>query len=79
MTRSTTEHSAVFKEEEAAAYLGLSRATLRRGRMEGKRDRRCQTPPFVRLGRAVRYIRTDLDQWLSEHRVDPAAGRVSGK
>lgn len=60
----------VFRECEAAIYLGLSRATLRRGRMEGARAGRCETPPFIRMGRAIRYLQADLDLWLQSHRVD---------
>ena len=58
-----------LSEEEAAHYLGISRASLRQGRMEGRRNGRIPPPPFVRLGRKILYIREDLDRYLAENRV----------
>jgi hypothetical protein len=26
-------------------------------------------PPYIRVGRAIRYLRADLDRWLAAHRV----------
>lgn len=57
-----------YTEIETAQYLGVSRATLRTGRMEGKRGKRMTTPPFVKVGRKVIYLRDDLDRWLEENR-----------
>lgn len=59
----------VFTEIEAANYLGLHPTTLRKSRMEGNHGKRCPSPPFVRLGRAIRYLRKDLDNFLAQHRV----------
>lgn len=58
-----------YREQEAADYLGVSRSTLRQARMEGPRERRISSPPYVKFGRSVRYLKEDLDQWLSRHRV----------
>jgi predicted DNA-binding transcriptional regulator AlpA len=55
-------------ESEAAVYLGLSRSTLRQARMSGSRAR-IPPPPFVRLGRTIRYLKDDLDRWLDQHRA----------
>jgi excisionase family DNA binding protein len=44
---------------EAAAYLGSSRSTLAKRRLRG------DGPRFFRLGRAIRYRREDLDEWLA--------------
>lgn len=30
-------------------------------------------PPYLKLGRTVRYRRSDLDRWAAAQRVDPAA------
>ncbi|HAR38571.1 MAG TPA: DNA-binding protein [Porphyromonadaceae bacterium] len=57
-----------YSEEEAAYYLGLSRASLRQGRMEGRRENRLPPPPYVRLGRKILYLKDDLDRWLEENR-----------
>ncbi|WP_028886763.1 helix-turn-helix transcriptional regulator [Teredinibacter turnerae] len=51
-------------EIEAARYIGMSRSFLAQARMEGKRENRTPAPPFIKIGRSVRYLRSDLDQWL---------------
>ena len=52
-------------EQETAQYIGMSRSFLRQSRMEGSRDNRTPAPPFIKIGRAVRYLRDDLDNWLN--------------
>jgi predicted DNA-binding transcriptional regulator AlpA len=69
MTANLRNFFEVFNEPEAAAYLGVSRASLRRGRMEGKREKRLPPPPFIRLGRSIKYLKSDLDAYLQSHRV----------
>lgn len=54
----------VFTEIETAAYLGMSRSYLRQSRMEGNRQNRTPATPFIRIGRSIRYLKEDLDQWL---------------
>jgi len=61
---------AVWDETEAAAYLGLSRSSLRKGRMDGKRDNHVEPPPYLKLGRRIGYLKADLDAWLLSHRVE---------
>ncbi len=56
----------VLNEEETSEYIGMSRSYLRQARMEGIRKNRKIAPPFIKIGRAVRYLREDLDQWLTE-------------
>ena len=56
----------LFNEVQAGRYLGgkaspVSPRTLQRWRMEGA------GPTFVRIGRLVRYRRSDLDSWLGAH------------
>ena len=60
----------LFTEQQTSDYLEMSESFLRQSRMEGKREGRTPGPPFVRIGRAVRYRLSDLDAWLSEHRVE---------
>lgn len=43
----------------AAARTGLAAATLEKKRVAGS------GPPFVKLGRAVRYRVADLDAWIA--------------
>lgn len=53
-----------LSENEAAAYIGMSRSFLAQSRMDGPRQGRTPAPPFIKIGRSVRYIREDLDRWL---------------
>ena len=57
-------------ETEAATRLGLKVATLRAWRNQGR------GPAYVRLGRAIRYLSTDLDEFLHSNRHNPGAGQV---
>jgi len=49
-------------EGEAAARLGLKIATLRAWRHQRR------GPTFLRLGRAIRYLSTDLDEFVQANR-----------
>jgi len=61
----TTENKRALSEIETAEYIGMSRSFLRQSRMEGNRENRTPAPPFIKIGRAVRYLREDLDNWLN--------------
>jgi hypothetical protein len=67
----------LINEDEAAAYIGMSVAYLQAGRSKGVIGKRTPTPPFYKIGRLVKYSPPDLDQYLSERRVDPAARKAS--
>lgn len=58
-------------ETDAAARLGLKVATLRAWRHQGR------GPAFVRLGRAIRYLTTDIDAFLHANRHSSTANRES--
>jgi len=63
-----------FSEADTAEYIGMSRSFLRQARMNGDRPGRVAGPPFLKIGRSVRYLRKDLEEWLLQHRVErPAA------
>jgi predicted DNA-binding transcriptional regulator AlpA len=53
-----------YTEQETASYIGMSRSFLRQARMDGNRKGRTIAPPFIKIGRAVRYLKEDLDAWL---------------
>lgn len=57
-------------ENEAARYIGMSVPFLRQSRMDGPREGRTSGPPYMKIGRSVRYLLEDLDNWLLEHRID---------
>lgn len=58
-----------FTEAEAARFIGFCRSYLRHARQDG-----CG-PPVVRIGRQVRYLRSDLLHWLESHRAESATPR----
>ena len=53
-------------EIETSAYIGMSRSYLRQARMDGNRDKCTPAPPFIKIGRSVRYLIEDLDNWLDQ-------------
>lgn len=63
----------LLDEGPAADYIDMSAAFLRAGRCKGVVGNRTPPPPHLKIGRAIKYDRRDLDQWLAERRVDPAA------
>jgi predicted DNA-binding transcriptional regulator AlpA len=50
--------SPLFTEEQAALYLTRSVSSLRRDRKRGT------GPGFVKIGRSVRYLRSELDRFI---------------
>lgn len=60
-----------ISEKDAATYLGISRFSLRQGRCNGRRDNSMPPPPYVRVGRRILYIISDLDRWLATYRISP--------
>ena len=57
-------------EAEASCYTGAKVSYLRAARIG-----RCDGPPYVRMGRAVRYSIADLDAWLLARRVGGREGK----
>ena len=53
----------ILTTPEAAQYVRLGKPTLERFRLTGN------GPQFCKLGGAVRYRRTDLDDWLASRLV----------
>ncbi len=63
--KQATEYSAseYFDRLETAAYLNLSAHTLDRWRSEKSHL------PYFKIGGAIRYKKSDLDEYLDQHRV----------
>ncbi|STX39270.1 DNA-binding protein [Legionella feeleii] len=59
----------VFKEAEAAGYICMSRSFLSQDRAYGTLANRTPGPKYIRIGRAIRYLKDDLDLWLEQHRI----------
>ena len=51
-------------EKEAAHYIGMSVAFLKKDRCEGKIGNRTIGPKYLKIGKSVRYLKEDLDIWL---------------
>jgi excisionase family DNA binding protein len=62
-TQFTSHHTRrhLVDETEAAEMLGLSKRTLQAWRVRGG------GPPFLKLGRLVRYDTTSLWDWVTAH------------
>ncbi len=60
--------SRALTEQETSQYIGMSRSFLRQSRMEGNRSGRSIAPPFIKIGRSIRYLKDDLDLWLESFR-----------
>lgn len=59
----------ILNDKEAAKYLGLSESFLRQCRSVGNRQGIAKGPRYLKLGRAVRYKLSDLEEWIEENRV----------
>lgn len=60
-----TARDVLLTPEEAAQELRLPVRQLQQWRYRGL------GPAYIKVGRAVRYPRTDLDAWLTANRVEP--------
>jgi len=54
----------LFSNAEAAAYIGVEKETLDCWRCSGR-----YLIPFIKVGRLVKYRKSDLDEWLNSRRV----------
>jgi excisionase family DNA binding protein len=65
-------HQDYLTTTRAAEYLGLSRQFLEGARHKGG------GPAYIKLSRAVRYRRADLDAWMLGHRRQHTAQATGG-
>lgn len=66
----TIVHFQLLTTKEAAQYLRLGKPTLERFRTTRV------GPPYIKLGGAVRYLKTDLDRWVDRNaclRAEPSS------
>ncbi len=54
----------VLNEKETSLYTGMSCSWLRQARCY----RWSHAPKHMKVGKAVRYARADLDKWIAERR-----------
>jgi len=69
-TASPSQDSDPMTEHKAATRLGLKVATLRAWRHQGK------GPAFLRFGRAIRYLASDLDDFMRTNRHQPISESI---
>jgi excisionase family DNA binding protein len=55
----------LYSVKEACSYLKVSIHTLNKWRSEKK------GPPYIKMGRYVKYNRESLDRFLHNHEIDP--------
>jgi hypothetical protein len=67
-----TKKRELMDEGPASKYIDMSVAFLRSGRLRGVIGNRTPSPPYLQLGRSIKYDVRDLDEWLQARRVDPA-------
>lgn len=63
------EQIEILTEDQAAKYIGMSRSYLNADRSHGPRIKRTKGPVFMKIGKAVRYKKEDLDAWLQQNRI----------
>jgi predicted DNA-binding transcriptional regulator AlpA len=69
MENSAPQHffsDALWREKETAQFLGYkNHRTLA--------NRRCKRlgPPYIRIGRNIRYSKQAVLEWLEKHKVEP--------
>ena len=51
-------------DRNAAKYIGVSVSWLRQKRCYGAMGNAMKPPQFIKIGRCVRYLKSDLDTWL---------------
>lgn len=63
-------HPKTLTEKEAARYISMSIPFLRQSRTDGNRQNRTPAPSYIKIGRSVRYLISDLDNWLLANRIE---------
>lgn len=60
----------LLSERQVSERYNLSRPLLRKLRCEGQRQGHCPSPPYIKLGRMVRYRVAHIEAWLQENTVE---------
>jgi predicted DNA-binding transcriptional regulator AlpA len=69
----------LINEKEAAKLLALSPATLRIQRCTGATPNGLPKIPYIKIGRAVRYRRADIERYIDACAIarEPYKGKTS--
>ena len=65
MSQRDNQSAVLLTSVNAAKYLGVSPGLLRLARVTGEIFKGIKAPPFLKMGRAIRYKKDDLDNWLA--------------
>lgn len=71
-TQSTAEPETLLTSDQVASWLGIRRCTLEKARSTRLGD----FPPYIRIGRAVRYRPADVEAWLAQHAFNTDGTRI---
>lgn len=58
-------------EQAASALIGVSVSSLQKMRMRG------DGPPYAKVGQRVRYLPTNLREWIGQHVVTSTSGAAA--
>ncbi len=58
----------ILNTKQAADFLGFSEITLKMSRTSGKMAG-TKAPPYIKVGKSVRYKQSDLIDWLGQFEV----------
>ena len=67
-----------LKTEQAAKCLGIAKSDLDRARVDGTLSG-VEPPPFVRIGKRVRYPATDLKIWANRFKRQTTVAEETAK
>lgn len=67
----------LIMEVEAAKALGVAHGTLKAARLHRLQSNPLRDLPYVQIGRAIRYSRSDIADWIERHTVR-GDGEVAG-
>lgn len=70
--RRPSDPDRLLTSDEVANWLGIRRCTLEKARSTRLGD----FPPYIRVGRTVRYQRIDVEQWLQKQAFNTDGTRV---
>lgn len=61
----------LITEAEAARVLSLAAGTLKKARIHRLANNPLRDLPYVRIGRSVRYRRSDIEAYIEAHAIYP--------
>mgnify|MGYP006451350803 CR=1 FL=1 len=73
MTAETQTSLDLDTETEAARVLGVCPGTLKAARLNRLKSNPLRTLPYVKIGRCVRYRKSDISKWIEENLIHGAS------